>query len=67
MAASIDGGLRRDGATATLDDSKRAALTNRGSVVIVKCERPAPWPLPCCFCSARMSRYRSMPGSSPLN
>lgn len=26
-----------------------------------------PWPLPCCVCSGHMSRYRSMPGSSPLN
>lgn len=26
-----------------------------------------PWPFPCCTCSAVMSRYRSMPGSSPLN
>ena len=26
-----------------------------------------PWPLPCCTCSGHMSRYRSMPGSSPLN
>ncbi len=26
-----------------------------------------PWPLPCCVCSAQLSRYRSMPGSSPLN
>ncbi len=26
-----------------------------------------PWPLPCCTCSGHMSRYRAMPGSSPLN
>lgn len=26
-----------------------------------------PWPLPCCTCSSHMSRYRLMPGSSPLN
>ncbi len=26
-----------------------------------------PWPLPCCNCSGQMSRYRLMPGSSPLN
>lgn len=26
-----------------------------------------PWPLPCCTCSGQMSRYRAMPGSSPLN
>lgn len=26
-----------------------------------------PWPLPCCACSGQMSRYRAMPGSSPLN
>jgi len=26
-----------------------------------------PWPLPCCACSGHMSRYRAMPGSSPLN
>ena len=25
-----------------------------------------PWPLPCCQCSAEMSRYRSTPGSAPL-
>ena len=26
-----------------------------------------PWPLPCCTCSGQLGRYRSMPGSSPLN
>lgn len=26
-----------------------------------------PWPLPCCVCSGQMNRYRSTPGSSPLN
>jgi hypothetical protein len=26
-----------------------------------------PWPLPCCTCSGHLSRYRAMPGSSPLN
>ena len=26
-----------------------------------------PWPLPCCTCSGHMSRYRLMPGSSPIN
>ena len=26
-----------------------------------------PWPLPCCTCSGHMNRYRSMPGSSPIN
>jgi hypothetical protein len=26
-----------------------------------------PWPLPCCTCSGQLSRYRAMPGSSPLN
>ena len=26
-----------------------------------------PWPLPCCTCTGHLSRYRAMPGSSPLN
>ena len=26
-----------------------------------------PWPLPCCVCSGQINRYRSTPGSSPLN